>query len=115
MLLAVHCLLAKRLKATIEKVVGSENTLMQKRGMGGEDFSGQIVYYPERDEVWAYNEGHVFKVLGFEKGRVKGEWRTEGPVRLEAVDPLDFTGTKKALSGNGGSSIMNWTPIPGTV
>ena len=32
-------LLAKRLKATIEKVVGSENTLMQKRGMGGEDFS----------------------------------------------------------------------------
>lgn len=67
------------------------------KGMGGEDFSGQIVYYPERDEVWAYNEGHVFKVLGFEKGRVKGEWRTEGKVRLETVDPLDFTGKKKAV------------------
>ena len=31
--------LANRLKATIEKVVGSENTLVQRRGMGGEDFS----------------------------------------------------------------------------
>ena len=65
--------------------------------MGGEDFSGQIVYYPERDEVWAYNEGHVFKVLGFEKGRVKGEWRTEGTVELKVVDPLDFAGKKKAI------------------
>ena len=67
------------------------------KGMGGEDFSGQVVYYPDRDEVWAYNEGHVFRVLGFEKGRVKGEWRTEGTVELKAVDPLDFAGKKKAI------------------
>lgn len=67
------------------------------RGMGGEDFSGQVVYFPERDEVWAYNAGHVFRVLGFEKGRVKGEWRTEGKVKLTAIDPLDFPGRKKPL------------------
>jgi hypothetical protein len=65
--------------------------------MGGEDFSGQVVYFPDRDEVWAYNEGHVFKVLGFEKGRVKGEWRTEGTVVLNAINPLDFTGKEKPI------------------
>ena len=67
------------------------------RGLGGEDFSGQVVYFPERDEVWAYNSGHVFRVLGFEKGRVKGEWRGEGEVTLRTVDPLDFTGKRKPL------------------
>lgn len=66
-------------------------------GLGGEDFSGQVVYYPARDEVWAYNAGHAFKVHGFEKGRVKGEWRGEGTVALKVVDPLDFTGKKKPL------------------
>ena len=67
------------------------------KGLGGEDFSGQIVYYPERDEVWAYNAGHAFRVLGFEKGRVKGEWRTDGRVRLDVVDPLEFPGKKKPI------------------
>ena len=66
-------------------------------GLGGEDFSGQVVYYPALDEVWAYNCGHAFKVYGFEKGRVKGEWRCEGKVVLAAVDPLDFPGKKKPL------------------
>ena len=67
---------------------------------GGEDFSGQIRYFPARDEVWAYNAGHVFRVQGFEKGRVLGEWRTEGTVTLEQVLPLRFPGSKaRALSG----------------
>ena len=67
------------------------------KGMGGEDFSGQCVYFPERDEVWAYNNGHVFRVLGFANGRVKGEWRGEGKVALTTVDPLVFAGKEKAI------------------
>ncbi len=61
---------------------------------GGEDFSGRIQYFPQRDEVWAYNSGHTFRVIGFEKGRVKGEWRTDGEVTLELVKPLSFPGAK---------------------
>ncbi len=67
---------------------------------GGEDFSGRIRYFPARDEVWAYNAGHTFRVTGFEKGRVRGEWRTEGRVRLDAVQPLAFPGKKpKPIDG----------------
>lgn len=62
---------------------------------GGEDFSGMLRYFPERDEVWAYNSGHTFRVLGFEKGRVKGEWRTSGDLKLEKVLPLVFPGAKE--------------------
>lgn len=66
---------------------------------GGEDFSGRIQHYPARDEVWAFNSGRTFRVSGFERGRVKGEWRTAGEVRLERVQPLAFPGApQKALS-----------------
>ena len=67
---------------------------------GGEDFSGRVQYFPARGEVWAYNAGHTFRVLGFEPdGRVKGEWRTSGRVELETVKPLVFPGCKaKPLS-----------------
>jgi len=67
------------------------------QGMGGEDFSGSVSYYPDRDEVWAYDQGHAFRVLGFKNGRVSGEWRTEGTVKLEKVEPLEFVGKKKPL------------------
>jgi hypothetical protein len=67
---------------------------------GGEDFSGQVAYFPQRDEVWAYNAGHTFRVTGFEKGRVKGEWRTSGTVALDKVLPLVFPGAKeRSLTG----------------
>ncbi len=67
---------------------------------GGEDFSGRIQYFKDRDEVWAYNSGHVFRVTGFEKGRVKGEWRSSGTVMLEKILPLVFPGSKeRALTG----------------
>lgn len=66
---------------------------------GGEDFSGRIQSYPARDEVWAFNSGRTFKVLGFEKGRVRGEKRFAGEVCLERVAPLTFPGApRKALS-----------------
>jgi len=61
---------------------------------GGEDFSGRIQAFPERGEVWAYNSGRAFKVKGFEKCRVSGEWRTNGVVRLERVAPLFVLGAK---------------------
>lgn len=61
---------------------------------GGEDFSGRIQYFPSRNEVWAYNAGHTFRVSGFEDGRVRGEWRTSGTVRLEKVQRLVFPGAK---------------------
>ena len=61
---------------------------------GGEDFSGRIQAFPERGEVWAYNAGHAFRVKGFEKCRVAGEWRTNGVVRLERVAPLFVPGAK---------------------
>jgi hypothetical protein len=67
---------------------------------GGEDFSGRIHYFPERDEVWAYNAGHTFKVSGFTNGRVNGEWRTDGTVRLERVMPLVFPGAKPKPIGD---------------
>lgn len=67
---------------------------------GGEDFSGMLRYFSARDEVWAYNSGHTFRVLGFEKGRIKGEWRTSGALKLEKVLPLVFPGAKeRALTG----------------
>ena len=56
---------------------------------GGEDFSGAIRSFPARDEVWAYNAGHTFRVKGFKGGRIKGELRFGGTVRLESVKPLD--------------------------
>ena len=58
----------------------------------GEDFSGRIQAFPERGEVWAFNCGHAFRVTGFENGRVGGEWRTNGVVRLERVAPLHVPG-----------------------
>ena len=71
---------------------------------GGEDFSGRIVAFPERGEVWAYNFGHAFRVTGFEASgdgfRVAGEWRTEGTVRLGRVAPLFVPGAApKPLTG----------------
>jgi hypothetical protein len=63
---------------------------------GGEDFSGRIQWFPARGEVWAYNAGHAYRVLGFESDargvRVKGEWRVSGRVKLEKVQPLVFPG-----------------------
>lgn len=67
---------------------------------GGEDFSGRIQYYPSRNEVWAYNAGHTYRVSGFDRGRVKGEWRTDGSVRLERVLPLVFPGAKRKPIGD---------------
>ena len=60
----------------------------------GEDFSGRIAAFPGRGEVWAYNAGHAFRVKGFEKCRVAGEWRTNGVVHLERVAPLYVPGAK---------------------
>ena len=62
---------------------------------GGEDFSGRIAYFPSRDEVWAYNAGHTFRVTGFEKGRVKGEWRNRGALILNNVQALVFPGARE--------------------
>lgn len=66
---------------------------------GGEDFSGQIRFFPERGEVWAYNAGHTFRVLGFEGGRIKGEWRTSGVVSIsEASEAEADAGAAKAAA-----------------
>lgn len=62
---------------------------------GGEDFSGRIQYFADRNEVWAYNAGHAFRVMGFDKGRVKGEWRSSGEVTLKKILPLVFPGSKE--------------------
>jgi len=56
---------------------------------GGEDFSGHIRFFPERDEVWAYNAGHTYRVKGFKGGRIKGERRFAGEVHLVQVKPLE--------------------------
>ena len=78
---------------------------------GGEDFSGRIAAYPERGEVWAYNSGRMFKVKGFEKCRVSGEWRTNGVVRLNQVAPLQVPGAnpkplEKVLIKRAGGKII---------
>lgn len=56
---------------------------------GGEDFSGAIRYFPVRNEVWAYNAGHTFRVSGFDGGKIKGEMRFGGSIKLAQVKPLD--------------------------
>ena len=56
---------------------------------GGEDFSGAIKYFEKRNEVWAFNAGHTYRVKGFEKGFIKGEMRFGGNVELKSVKPLD--------------------------
>lgn len=63
---------------------------------GGEDFSGQIRYFPAKDEVWAYNSGHTFKVKGFKDGHIRGEVRFGGTVKLERVKSLDDGEVKAA-------------------
>ena len=65
----------------------------QPYSFGGEDFSGRIAAFPALGEVWAYNAGHSFRVIGFDKNcRVAGEWRTNGIVRLECVASLYVPG-----------------------
>lgn len=68
---------------------------------GGEDFSGHIRYFPDRDEVWAYNAGHTYRVDGFRNGRIHGERRFSGTVHLERVKPLEDSASsvREAVSG----------------
>ena len=52
---------------------------------GGEDASGTVKYYPRLNQVWAYNEGMAYRVLGFDHGQVTGQSRQWGHVVLTHV------------------------------
>ncbi len=54
---------------------------------GGEDACGVVKYYPKLNQVWAYNEGMAYRVLGFNHGRVQGQSREWGHVVLGKVLP----------------------------
>jgi hypothetical protein len=84
---------------------------------GGEDFSGQVRYYAKRDEVWAFNAGHTYRVKGFRKGRVIGEKRLSGKVALARVEPIEAGDETLqplkavALAGDARSDAA-WTAVP---
>ena len=52
---------------------------------GGETFGGRIQDFPDRKEVWAFSSGRSFRVLGFENGKVAGERRQSGSVKLDKI------------------------------
>lgn len=49
----------------------------------GETSGGRISYFPKQDEVWAYSTGMAYKVEGFKGGKVVGESRASGTVKLD--------------------------------
>lgn len=60
---------------------------------GGETFSGQLRYFPERNECYLYTgntHGMVYRLNGLdEEGRIRGEKRFEGKMTLtRCVDPF---------------------------
>ncbi len=87
---------------------------------GGEDFSGQIRHYPERDETWAYNCGHAYRITGIEKGRVAGEARLDGTVALARVEPLpdddaDVTSMQAPPLAEPAAQETAWADVPTAV
>jgi hypothetical protein len=59
----------------------------ERRGAGdyafGPDTPGaRVQYYPDRDEVRAYEGDRAYRIVGFENGRVAGERRLYGSVQL---------------------------------
>ncbi len=66
---------------------------------GGEDACGVVKYYPKLNQVWAYNEGMAYRVLGFNHGRVQGQSRQWGHVVLSQVLPSKW-GRRVAAAGH---------------
>ena len=58
---------------------------------GSETGSGVVKYYPGKNQVWAYEEGMAYKVLGFDHGVVKGQSRQWGQVVLPKVYPSKWS------------------------
>ena len=88
---------------------------------GGEDFSGRIQFFPERGEVWAYNSGFTFRVSGFDAaGRIPGERRFGGTVRLGSVKPAENGGQgaakpfAAAVRDAAPASDADWDAVPET-
>ena len=52
---------------------------------GGETSGARVQYFPKRDELWAYSSGMAYQVEGFKNGKVAGETRASGTVRLDRV------------------------------
>jgi hypothetical protein len=81
---------------------------------GGEDFSGAIKYFENLNEVWAFNAGHTYRVTGFENGKIKGEMRIKGKVKLNSVKELDdslskvddLSNAQKVKFNGGWGSVM---------
>ncbi len=51
----------------------------------GETSGGQVAYFPKTGQVWAYTSGMAYTVEGFKNGKVEGESRASGTVKLDQV------------------------------
>lgn len=51
----------------------------------GETSGGQVAYFPKTGQVWAYTTGMSYTVEGFRNGKVDGESRAAGTVKLDRV------------------------------
>lgn len=51
----------------------------------GETSGGQVAYFPKSGQVWAYTSGMAYTVEGFRNGKVVGEARASGTVKLDQV------------------------------
>lgn len=52
---------------------------------GSETFGGRVQDFPALDQVWAYQSSYAYRINGFKNGRVIGERRTYGAVKLDKV------------------------------
>lgn len=103
------------------------DTLMNNPGLapppgpytfGSETNSGRVQYFPKRDEVWAYAVGMAYTVEGFKKGKVIGEQRKYGSIKLDKVyEAAEDAQTARSLqiaavTGDPLSDTGGWSRVP---
>jgi hypothetical protein len=72
----------------VDSIMNDPNQLAQPGPytFGSETFGGRVQAYPKLGQVWAYNQGGLYRVDGFDsKLRVEGERRMYGEVALDKI------------------------------
>lgn len=87
----------------------------------GETSGGQVAYFPKTGEVWAYTSGMAYTVEGFRNGKVVGEARAAGSVKLDQVYARADAAVAAAplaivpIKGRPMAEPRAWTDVPVSV